>query len=246
MTILRTKKCLKRWATATYHTIPSNFRMTPVWGSAAKALMAQYQHSLGLPGLLATGMRNAPTEKRLKFWLHPGRVYGSPSQQAHNPYAGNLGVESAHMREVWKWTAKRLRACGVTTRIAADWSKLSEPACYMNAVNDSNAWKPDVHVPTHSNAGGPNSGGTDTFYLYGSKEGKRLASCLQRHVAPVSPCKDGGVHARRGWAELYVNATVGYIELAYHSNPKEAKSLNEHPSLYGYALADGILEYLMR
>ena len=243
MTILQTKKCLRRWANATHHPL-GGMRMTPFWGSKAAALYAQYQHSLALPGISATGMRDPSTDRRLKFWLNPGRVYGSPSQQDYNLYAGGLGVESVEMRRVWKWTAKRLRSCGVTTRVAADWSKLEGSAGYMNAVRDSNAWHPDVHIPTHSNAGAPGSVGTVTFYRWGSASGKRLAACLQRHVAPVSPGADHGIRAQTGWAELYVNATVGYIELAYHSNPAEAKSIVQHPAVYGYALADGILEYL--
>jgi hypothetical protein len=242
MTILQAKKCLRRWANATHRSL-GGMRMTPFWGSKAAALYAQYQHSVGLP---ATGIRDVATNSHLKFWLHPGRVYGSPSQQAHNPYTGNLGVESVHMRDVWKWTAKRLRACGVTVRVAADWSALEGSAGYMNAVRDSNAWKPDVHVPTHSNAGAPGSVGTVTFYRWGSAPGKRLAGCLQRHVAPVSPGADHGVRAQAGWAELYVNATVGYIEIAYHSNLADAKSIVQHPAVYGYALADGILEYLTK
>jgi hypothetical protein len=242
MTILQTKKCLRRWANATYHSLGGMTR-TPFWGSKASALYAQYQHSIGLP---ATGVRDVATNSHLDFWLHPGRAYGSPSQQAHNPYTGHLGVESVNMREIWKWTAKRLRACGVTVRVAADWSKLEGSASYMNAVRDSNIWKATVHIPTHSNAGAPGSVGTVTFYRWGSAQGKRLAGCLQRHVAPVSPGADHGIRAQTGWAELYVNATVGYIELAYHSDPAEAKSIVQHPAVYGYALADGILEYLTK
>jgi len=241
VTILQTKKCLRRWANATHRSL-GGMRMTPFWGSKAAALYAQYQHSLNRP---ATGIRNdAATIAHLEFWLHPGRVYGSPSQQAHNPYTGHLGVESVHMREVWGWAAKRLRACGVTVRTAADWSKLSEPANYMNAVRDSNAWKPLCHVAIHSNAGGAGAAGTDTFYKWGSVAGLRLARCLQRHVAPVSPGKDHGVHAQAGWAELYVAAPAALIEIAYHTNPADAKAIVGHPALFGNALADGILEYL--
>ena len=242
MTILQAKKCLRRWANATHRSL-GGMRMTPFWGSKAAALYAQYEHSLGRP---ATGIRNYYATTALKFWLNPGRVYVSPSQQSHNPYIGNQGVESVHMREVAAYAAKRLRACGVTTRVAADWSKLKEPACYMNAVRDSNLWKPLCHIAIHSNAGGASSAGTDTFYKWGSSAGLRLARCLQRHVAPVSPGKDHGVHAQAGWAELYVAAPAALIEIAYHTNPAEAKSIVQHPAVYGYALADGILEYLTK
>jgi hypothetical protein len=101
VTILQTKKCLKRWATATHRPL-GGMTMTPVWGDAAKALYAQYQHSIQRP---ATGIRDEHTGIHLRFWLNPGRVYGSPSQQSHNPYTGNQGVESVHMREVWGWAA---------------------------------------------------------------------------------------------------------------------------------------------
>ena len=242
MTILQTKKCLRRWANATHRSLGGMAR-TPFWGSKAAALYAQYQHSIGRP---ATGIREEHTGTHLAFWLNPGRAYLSPSQQAHNPYTGHQGVESTHMREVASYAAKRLRACGVTVRVAADWSALEGAAGYMNAVRDSNAWHPDVHIPTHSNAGAPGSVGTVTFYRWGSAAGKRLAACLQRHVAPVSPGADHGIRAQTGWAELYVNAAVGYIEIAYHSDPAEAKSIVQHPAVYGYALADGILEYLTK
>jgi N-acetylmuramoyl-L-alanine amidase len=215
--------------------------MTPFWGSKAAALYAQYQHSLQRP---ATGIREAETGAHLNFWLNPGCAYLSPSQQAHNPYTGNQGVESVHMREVAAYAAKRLRACGVTTRVAADWSALKEPACYMNAVRDSNLCKPLCHIAIHSNAGGSASAGTDTFFGWGSLAGRHLASCLQRHVAPISPGKDHGVHAQAGWAELYVAAPAALIEIAYHTNPADTKAIVQHPALFGYALADGILEYL--
>jgi N-acetylmuramoyl-L-alanine amidase len=243
MTILQTKKCLRRWANATHRSLGGMAR-TPFWGSKAAALYAQYQHSIGQP---ATGVRTVVTGVYLEFWLNPGRVYLSPSQQAHNPYTGNQGVESTHMREVASYAAKRLRACGVTTRVAADWSKLKEPACYMNAVRDSNAWKPDCHVAPHSNASGSAAAaGTDTFYKWGGWASRHLAECLQRHVAPVSPGKDRGIHAQAGWAELNVAAPAALIEIAYHTNPADTKAIVQHPALFGYALADGVLEYLTK
>ncbi len=172
------------------------------------------------------------------------KVYLSPSQQEHNIGVGAYGTEAARCRIICRMAAELLRAApSVTVRVAPDYTRLDEPADYLSAVRDSNRWGADVHVAVHTNAGGKGADGTDTFYL--SAEGKKLAAALQRRVGAVSPGSDGGIHSQRGWAELdSTRAVAALIELAFHTDPKDALSIIAQPGLYAAALADGVCDYL--
>jgi N-acetylmuramoyl-L-alanine amidase len=174
------------------------------------------------------------------------RVFFSPSQQEHNVGAGKYGRESDRCRIICKMAAELLKGIpDVETRVAADYTALDEPADYLSAVRESNRWEADVHVAVHSNAAGKGADGTDTFYFANSARGKRLASCLQRRVGPVSPGSDGGIHAQSGWAELNNTSAVAcLIEVGFHTDPADAVSIIAQPGLYAAALADGICDYL--
>ncbi len=169
------------------------------------------------------------------------RVCLSPSQQEHNPVTGGK-VESYHQRLVCNYAHQRLIGVdGIVSIVVPDYTRLNEPDDFLSAVNYSNRWGADIHLASHSNAGG--SEGTDTFYC--SAEGKKLAAAVQKRVGPVSPGKDGGIHMQTAhWAELYsTHCPAILIEIAFHDNKADAYSIVHHPALYGVAMAEGILDY---
>ena len=174
------------------------------------------------------------------------KVYLSPSGQIHNVGTGDYGTEEARCRKVAELTAAFLKAAGVAVDMTPRvWnSTLADNDWLYRVVARSNAFGADVHVAIHTNAGGKGANGTDAWYYPGSASGKRLTEAIYKRVAAVSPGSDGGLHTSPVFYETRAaDAPVCYIELAFHSDPADAKSVSQHPELYAKAIAEGILEY---
>lgn len=174
------------------------------------------------------------------------RVYGSPSPQEYNIGWGKYHSEMFRMRRVWrKWVAPRLRAAGVEVKMSrAWWAFLPSPQPMYRAVAASNAWGADLHLPTHSNAGPSSADGTIVFYAAKSKEGKRAAEIFKRHLDPISPGSDYPLATTAFYESTATVAPAPYLELMFHTNPKEAQHLIDHERAYGHAIADAALEFL--
>ena len=172
------------------------------------------------------------------------RIYLSPSLQQHNPYVTG-GVESTHMREVGNLTRELLNETGryVVRMSPVAWQNLSDSDYLGRVVGDSNTWTADLHIALHSNAGGAGAAGTDTYYAAGSAAGKRLATLIQRRVGPVSPGKDHGLHTADFYELLHTHAPAALVEVAFHTDPKDAKSIAATPGLYAMAIAEAVCDY---
>lgn len=173
------------------------------------------------------------------------KVYLSPSLQIHNPYAGGLGVEETHMRAIAEIAARHLRADG---RFAVKlsnraWKDLDDSDYLARVVNDSNAWGAQARVAVHSNAGAITTQGTTTYY--GPQSGsKNLAIAVQKYIAPVSPGADHGIIQTTEYAETRnPNCAACLTEVAFHSNPAEARQISANHEAYGLALAKGVAAY---
>ena len=167
------------------------------------------------------------------------KVFISPSQQAHNPYWGGLGVESVHCRKIGQATVDELRRNGIICKMASDYSNLSTG--YVNAATESQAFNSTLHICIHSNAG---AHGTRGFYI--SDKGKRLTQNIVSLLQPLSPGTPDTVSlVPAHWYEVYnVSAPVAYIEVEDHSWDVGAKWIVANEVKIGKTIAYGIMAYL--
>jgi len=174
------------------------------------------------------------------------KVYVSPSLQEHNVGVGDYGTEMYRMRQVAVAAKMRLEAAGVTVKLPPQsWAFLDPNVSLVKVVNDSNAFAPALHICIHSNAGPKGADGTMTFYMPGSAKGKKIATLVQKAVAPLSPGSDGGLATSPVFYETRAaKAPVAYVEVAFHTDPADAQSVIEHHGAYGRAIANACLAYL--
>lgn len=166
------------------------------------------------------------------------RIYISPSTQENNRGVSPFGTEEAEMNKI---TDILMSLLAQDNRFAV---KRNSPAMtpYQCAA-DSNAFKADIHVAIHSNAGGGE--GTEVF-AYGPGTGsEKLAKALYNRIAPLSPGNDRGVKFKPEFVEVgdLVKATSCLIELGFHDNYEDAAWLVGSRDVIAKALYEGICDY---
>ena len=145
------------------------------------------------------------------------RVYVSPSTQEANKGVGPFTTEEIEMNKIadllMPLLVKDTRF--VTARNTPDMDIYS-------IAKDSNAFKADIHVAIHSNAGGGK--GTEVYAYGPNTNSERLAKCFYGQIAPLSPGADRGIKYNPRLVEVgdMVGATSALIELAFHDNAKDA------------------------
>lgn len=99
-------------------------------------------------------------------------------------------------------------------------------------INDSNTFRPKLHIPIHSNASGscPNSA-AGTWGLYKSSNSKQIAEQLRLRVGGASPGTNDILSYRTDLGELnQTTAVAGYLEAGFHTNTTETAWLNDYHS----------------
>lgn len=143
----------------------------------------------------------------------PLKIYLSQANQAHNAgpggYTEKAGCDAIN-RQVARWLAADDRFL-VKRNVAGDRVDTAQ-----ENVNEANAWGADRYVATHSNAG---MKGTIVFYHTGSPKGLKLATCLYRELAKLSPGVETGDRVKDwdGLIEIHgPNAPAVLVELEAH------------------------------
>ena len=163
------------------------------------------------------------------------KVYVSPSSQTDNKYAYGNVTEAAVCREISLYLVDALTRCGISaiTNVQKD---------MYARVPESNAWGADLHVPVHTNAFNQSAQGTQVYYK--SDAGKKVAKAIFNHLAPIVPGTSGD--SVRKVTDLYEitksNATVAYVEAAFHDRVDGAKWIIEHKVEIAEAICKGICE----
>lgn len=94
----------------------------------------------------------------------------------------------------------------------------------------------------HSNAGGGQ--GTEGWIYGTGGKGERLANCIYKYVAPLSPGADREIKLNPSFAELgATNAPAVIMELGFHDYGPDADWIRTQPKQIAEAIAKGICEY---
>lgn len=162
------------------------------------------------------------------------KIYLSPSNQDGNMYAYGNTNEMEQCNRIADAAKKALERCGFTVK------KAPKGQAMKATINESNAWRPDLHMCIHTNAGG--GAGTMCMVYSGAAENMKYAKPIYEAVQAVTPGKtDYGVKVQPQWAELNsTNAIAVYTEVDFHDNKTIAKWLIENPSTVGEAFAKGV------
>lgn len=183
------------------------------------------------------------------------RVYISASTQYANEGVGEYGIEQDRMMELTdrvKYWLETQKGKFVVFRNQPNW-KLSQ------TVTDANNLAVDIFIDNHTNAGPEKetagdggAEGTEVFYNHNAisetNAGRRLATALYNHIAPLSPGQDRGVLADNTYnSSLYViqntDAPASLVEHIFHSNYTEVADFLQYMDLYAKAEAQAICEF---
>jgi hypothetical protein len=172
-------------------------------------------------------------------------VYLSPSLQPANVGFGAYGTEEDRMHEISDIIEKVLVEHGVTVYQNRIGMSLRE------AVAESNAKKPSIHVSIHSNAFNSRQKtvrGVETLH---KAEGPGLEECIRlstRLYDALLTIYDGPRRGAKAAPALYeprsTDCACTLIEIAFHDNEVDSKWILNNKQLIGETLANGILLHL--
>ncbi len=162
------------------------------------------------------------------------KIYLSPSNQNGNLYAYGNTNEMEQCNRIADAAKTALERCGFTVKKAPKGQAMS------TTITESNAWKPDLHMCIHTNAGGGN--GTMCMVYSKATENMKYATPIYNAVQAVTPGKtEYGVREMPELAELNgTNCIAVYTEVDFHDNTTIAKWLVNNPQTVGEAFAKGV------
>lgn len=171
-------------------------------------------------------------------------VFLSPSLQDFNPYVTGNGSEKDFMQKLSETMVPYLIANGIPFR------QSDENGTLNDAIRDSNAFGPSLHVSLHSNASPEElSGrlqGPEIYYYEGSEQGLKAAEAIGNRLAQVYPYADTVqiIPVQRELAELArTKSPAVFIEVAYHDNPQDAAWIENNLDAITEAIVHGITDY---
>jgi N-acetylmuramoyl-L-alanine amidase len=107
----------------------------------------------------------------------------------------------------------------------------------------------DVLVSLHNNwSDDPGPSGVITFYYYGRKESRKLASVVHPHVVESTNMNDGRVRAAGYYVTHHTSMPSILVELGFMSNPEDEVQLLQEQFRQRAArgLFEGLAEYFSR
>ena len=112
------------------------------------------------------------------------KIYLSPAYHKFNPCAVSGCDETTHNNLYLDELEVFLKACGIEykrgkRRVAK--SAEDGDALMLSAINESNAYKPDIHYVSHTNAYNGTVRGYRPMIYKGSKNGKRLGEIMVKY-----------------------------------------------------------------
>ena len=177
----------------------------------------------------------------MRVFINPGHApNGNPDPGAVNAYTGLR--ESDVACAIGEAVKNYLEAAGCECRILQS-DSLGE------IVSDANNWDADVFLSIHCNsAASEQANGTETFYYYSSRYGKKLATCINNQLVNSLSLTDRGIKGAQPRVNgLYVlsntDAVAVLVETAFISNADDVVLLTEKKDDFARAIARGVTDY---
>ena len=166
------------------------------------------------------------------------RIYISPSTQQDNIGISPFRTEETEMNAIADILVQLLDDDG-----RFEFKRNSPSMSPNQCAYDSNAFKSDIHLAIHSNAGG--GVGTEVYAYAPNTNSEKLSKCLYNKISPLSPGKDRGVKFNKNLIEVgdTVNATSSLIELAFHDNKADATWIANNHQAIAQSLYMGLCDY---
>lgn len=140
--------------------------------------------------------------------------------------------------------ANGVRVVYTRTGDSVPWSKEDSIENRSKIANDAKA---NVFVSIHCNVDSSTSAsGSETYYLQGNGESKKLASYVQDGLPSKTGLPNRGIKESTLKTLSSVNSTAVYVDLGFITNPAEEKILNSSTfkTNSGEAIASAVLKYL--
>lgn len=174
------------------------------------------------------------------------KVYISPSLQEKNVGVGNYGTEEMRMNQIADVVCKVLKEKNVDVKRNNPKMTLSQ------AVEDSNKFKPDLHVAIHSNSANGKVRGCEVFCHSKGGTGEQLANNIYLALASRTPSSDRGVKEGKDYyrpgKHMYetfkTKAPAALVEVAFHDNKEDAEWVIKNIRVIGQAIAKAVLKTL--
>ena len=160
---------------------------------------------------------------------------------------GNGFKEKDLTLSIGKYCNERLKQYGIETKI----SRTTDCDSSINSkVAASNAFKADVCMDIHINAGGGD--GSEVYYSHVSPNGKKLAQAIVDSMVKIGQ-NTRGIKTKLdtdgtdyfGMIRM-TDAPAVLVECAFIDNANDIKIINIEAKrkIFGYAIADGVANYL--
>ncbi len=107
--------------------------------------------------------------------------------------------------------------------------------------DDANAFKADIFISIHCNAGGGK--GAETYYS--TAAGKELASAIQNQLIRSLPLVDRGIKTGNLYVLKHTQMPAVLVETAFIDNTWDAMLLKEKEDEFARAIARGVTDYEM-
>ena len=175
------------------------------------------------------------------------KVYLSPAYHYSNNCYFNNCYEAKHNNEYIDILEPILNRCKIETKRGPRRIPLSNENgedLMWQAIRESNAWKPDVHYVSHTNASPKhNARGYRPMYYGFSSKGKKLANIMVKWRKTIYPYAIK-MSANYKLHELKdTDAVAFYEEHVFHDDYQDAKWFHEHMKDIAEVTAKGLCEY---
>ncbi len=167
------------------------------------------------------------------------KIYLSPSNQNGNKYAVGNTNEMEQCNKIAATAEAALKRCGFSVKRAPKGQNMTV------SINESNAWKADLHIPIHTNAfNGKTTGGTMIMVYSNSGENAKAAKAIKAALDPITPGKDYAIQTRSDLAELRQTTAIAvYCECEFHDTKEGASFIIANTEKIGEAIAKGVCGY---
>ncbi len=165
-------------------------------------------------------------------------VYVSPSLQKANEGVGDYGTEYDRMHQLADILSRILENRGYKVY-------RSDPNMTLNeAIRDSNAKMPDIHLALHSNASTSHEARGPEVIVASNGRARTLANAIYNQLRTINPYPGRGVLYDTYYGELRLTkAPANLIEVDFHDNPEGAQWIIDNMNLIAEKIADGVDEY---